>query len=129
MYDQKTNGLAMDSLVEGIKKLPKGSWVLLQTCGNNPTGVDMTEKDWVAMSKLIKDEGKRVILDSAYIGFISGSLYKDSYPIRIFAEDKHNFLAIQSYSKNMGLYGERLGLLHGAGSDRHEAARLVKEFS
>ena len=129
MYDKKTNGLDVDSLSEGIKKLPKGSYVILQTCGNNPTGVDMCEKDWVRLSKQIKDEGKNAILDSAYMGLVSGSIFKDAYPIRMFAEDKHNFFAIQSFSKNLGLYGERLGMVHCVASDKTEALHQAQELS
>jgi aspartate/tyrosine/aromatic aminotransferase len=50
--------------------------------------------------------------DSAYQGFASGDLTKDVYSIRMFAERGFSMFVAQSYAKNMGLYGERVGALH-----------------
>ena len=48
----------------------------------------------------------------AYQGFASGSLTKDAFAVRMFVENGFHRLALcQSYAKNMGLYGERVGAL------------------
>jgi len=52
------------------------------------------------------------LFDTAYQGFASGSLEKDAFPIRLFLERGFQMLVTQSYAKNMGLYGERVGALH-----------------
>lgn len=44
-------------------------------------------------------------------GFASGSLDADAQSVRIFAADGGECLIAQSYAKNMGLYGERVGAL------------------
>lgn len=44
-------------------------------------------------------------------GFISGSLEDDARAVRKFVADGGECLVVQSYSKNMGLYGERVGAL------------------
>lgn len=44
-------------------------------------------------------------------GFASGSLDKDAQSVRMFVADGGECLAAQSYAKNMGLYGERVGAL------------------
>lgn len=44
-------------------------------------------------------------------GFASGSLDTDAKPIRMFVADGGELLVAQSYAKNMGLYGERVGAL------------------
>ena len=44
-------------------------------------------------------------------GFASGSLDADAQPIRTFAADGGELFIAQSYAKNMGLYGERVGAL------------------
>ncbi|ONM37722.1 glutamate-oxaloacetate transaminase1 [Zea mays] len=49
--------------------------------------------------------------DSAYQGFASGSLDKDAQSVRMFVADGGELLMAQSYAKNMGLYGERVGAL------------------
>lgn len=56
--------------------------------------------------------------DSAYQGFASGDLIKDSWPIRYFAEQGFEMLVSQSYAKNMGMYGERIGALHVISKDK-----------
>lgn len=44
-------------------------------------------------------------------GFASGSLDEDAQSIRMFVADGGECLVAQSYAKNMGLYGERVGAL------------------
>lgn len=47
----------------------------------------------------------------AYQGFASGDPERDAKSIRIFLEDGHHIGIAQSYAKNMGLYGQRVGCL------------------
>lgn len=49
--------------------------------------------------------------DMAYQGFASGNLDRDARAIRIFLEDGHLIGCAQSFAKNMGLYGQRVGCL------------------
>ena len=44
-------------------------------------------------------------------GFASGSLDADAQAVRMFVADGGECFAAQSYAKNMGLYGERVGAL------------------
>lgn len=44
-------------------------------------------------------------------GFASGSLDTDAQSVRMFVADGGEVLVAQSYAKNMGLYGERVGAL------------------
>jgi len=62
------------------------------------------------------------IIDCSYQGFASGNLDKDALPIRLFDEAELEFFVTQSFAKNMGLYGERIGMLHVvcASKDRAE---------
>jgi len=48
-------------------------------------------------------------LDSAYLGFASGSIEQDTFSVRYFASMGFEMFVSQSYAKNMGLYGERIG--------------------
>ena len=45
--------------------------------------------------------------DMAYQGFATGDVDRDAVGVRTFADDGHQILLCQSYSKNMGLYGEQ----------------------
>lgn len=44
-------------------------------------------------------------------GFASGSLDADAQPVRLFVADGGECFVAQSYAKNLGLYGERVGAL------------------
>ena len=53
--------------------------------------------------------------DSAYQGFASGDLEKDAYPIRKAIDSKvitSPIIICQSFAKNVGMYGERVGAIH-----------------
>jgi aspartate aminotransferase len=52
-----------------------------------------------------------IFFDSAYQGFASGDPELDAFPIRYFIEQGHKPLVTQSFAKNFGLYGERVGAL------------------
>lgn len=47
----------------------------------------------------------------AYQGFATGDLNSDAAGLRLLAKDGHKLILCQSFSKNMGLYGERCGAL------------------
>lgn len=50
-----------------------------------------------------------VFFDSAYQGFASGDVNKDSFAVRHFISRGFEMLCSQSFSKIFGLYGERVG--------------------
>lgn len=56
-------------------------------------------------------KGHFPFFDMAYQGFASGDPERDAKSIRIFLEDGHLLGLAQSYAKNMGLYGQRVGCL------------------
>ncbi|VDD76023.1 unnamed protein product [Mesocestoides corti] len=51
------------------------------------------------------------LFDIAYQGFASGDLDEDAWAIRMFLEQGFELFAAQSFSKNFGLYNERVGNL------------------
>ncbi len=125
MYDKKTNGFLFDYVVDKLKnEVPEHSIVLMQTCANNPTGIDPTEDQWVALSRVLKDKKLTPMMDSAYLGFVTGDIYKDLYPIRLLIEDGHTFAYAQSYSKNMAMYGERVGLINFVCPSKEKAQEM-----
>lgn len=110
-YIDQTNGtLDFPSLAKAIEKMSAGSTILLQACGHNPTGIDPTIEQWEELSSLIKKQKIIPFFDVAYQGF-ADDIAKDSEAVQLFARDGHEMFAAYSYSKNMGLYGERVGAL------------------
>ncbi|KAK1289931.1 hypothetical protein QJS10_CPB18g01159 [Acorus calamus] len=110
-YDPATRGLDFQGLLEDLGAAPSGAIVLLHACAHNPTGVDPTLDQWEKIRQLMRSKGLLPFFDSAYQGFASGSLDADAESVRMFVADGGECLAAQSYAKNMGLYGERVGAL------------------
>ncbi|GIZ42269.1 hypothetical protein CKM354_000554400 [Cercospora kikuchii] len=100
----------------------EGDVVILHGCAHNPTGLDLDKAQWREIAALC--EKKRLIpfFDVAYQGFASGDLNGDAWPIlHFYRSTSVEFLVAQSFSKNFGLYGQRVGVLHVA--CRTETAR------
>ncbi|KDP34208.1 hypothetical protein JCGZ_07779 [Jatropha curcas] len=110
-YDPTTRGLNFQGLLEDLGSAPSGAIVLLHACAHNPTGVDPTLQQWDQIRQLMRSKGLMPFFDSAYQGFASGSLDSDAQSVRMFVADGGELLVAQSYAKNMGLYGERVGAL------------------
>ncbi|KAH0262798.1 hypothetical protein KCU91_g13163, partial [Aureobasidium melanogenum] len=127
-YNKDTIGLDFEGMVEDIKKMPKGSIVLLHACAHNPTGVDPTEEQWRSLSDVIKENGHYPFFDMAYQGFASGDTDKDAFPIRHFIKEGHQISLCQSFAKNMGLYGERVGAFSIVCADAEEKKRVDSQI-
>lgn len=111
-YDPATKKVKINDLLDFLNKAQEANIVLLHACAHNPTGVDPTADDWLKIADLMERKKLIPFFDAAYQGFASGDLIKDVAPIRLFAERGFSMLVAQSYAKNMGLYGERVGALH-----------------
>ncbi|KAJ5787121.1 hypothetical protein N7457_002111 [Penicillium paradoxum] len=89
-----------------------GSIIVLHACAHNPTGVDPTESQWKQIAHLMRTRTHFPFFDTAYQGFASGDLVRDSWAIRYFIEQGFELCVAQSFAKNFGLYGERTGAFH-----------------
>ncbi|WIA37238.1 hypothetical protein OEZ86_014186 [Tetradesmus obliquus] len=127
-YKPETRGLDFEGLMEDIKNAPNGSVFLLHACAHNPTGVDPTPEQWQAMSKLMLDKSHFAFFDMAYQGFATGDCTRDAAAIRIFIDDGHRVGLSQSYAKNMGLYGQRVGCFSLVCDSASEAAKVESQM-
>ncbi|KAI1770563.1 aspartate aminotransferase [Hypoxylon cercidicola] len=123
-YDKKTIGLDFEGMLADIKAAPKGSMFLFHACAHNPTGVDPTVEQWKEISDAVKAQGHFAFFDMAYQGFASGDTDKDAFAVRYFVEQGHNICLAQSFAKNMGLYGERVGAFSILAESAEEKKRL-----
>ena len=73
--------------------------------------MDLTKEQWKDILEVIQQKKHFVLFDMAYQGFASGDSVNDSYAVRLFANKGMNIGLCQSYAKNLGLYGERVGCL------------------
>lgn len=103
--DQKID---LNKVVDHLSQMPSQSLVLFQPMSHNPTGCDFTMDEWKVLSNLCKEKRLLPFFDSAYQGFGVG-IREDVEPIMQFLNDGHEMIVSHSFSKSMGLYGERVG--------------------
>ncbi|GAV82193.1 Aminotran_1_2 domain-containing protein [Cephalotus follicularis] len=127
-YDPKTVGLDFEGMIADIKAAPEGSFVLLHGCAHNPTGIDPTPEQWKQIADVIQEKNHIPFFDVAYQGFASGSLDEDAASVRLFAARGIELLVAQSYSKNLGLYSERIGAMNIVCSSADAAARVKSQL-
>lgn len=128
-FDRCTKMFDFEGMISALKAAPKGSIVVLHACAHNPTGVDPTQEQWKTIAEVMWDKSLLPFFDCAYQGFASGSLSQDSFAIRYFVEKGFDLVIAQSFAKNLGLYGERVGAFHfvaGAGPDAKDIAERVQ---
>jgi len=127
-YKASTKSLDFEGMMEALKGATKGSMVLLHACAHNPTGVDPTPDQWKEIATLMKDRELTPLMDSAYQGYASGSLEKDAMAIRLFLSMGFEMFMCQSFAKNLGLYGERIGMLHVVCNTPDEAKAVLSQL-
>ncbi|XP_046746181.1 aspartate aminotransferase, mitochondrial-like [Diprion similis] len=127
-YDYHKKCLDFTGFLEDIGRMPEGSIILLQPSAHNPSGVDPTLEQWAKISRALKDRRIYPIMDVAHLGLAKGDIEQDSAPIRLFVRDGHQFTIIQTYSKSLGLYGERAGSLAFITVSAEEATRVRSQL-
>lgn len=106
--DQQGTGLDFEQVVASLKQAQPGQAVLLHSVCHNPTGVDPTEEQWKKLASIVMERQLFPVFDFAYQGF-GQDLDADAFPIRNFIRSGGEVLVCNSFSKNFGLYAERVG--------------------
>lgn len=107
-YDAEKKALDWDNLLADLANADSGDVVLLHGCCHNPTGIDPTPEQWQHLAELSVKNGWLPLFDFAYQGLGNG-LDEDAVGLRTFAKYHKELLICSSYSKNFGLYSERVG--------------------
>ena len=111
-YDADTCGFDFSGCLEDLNNLPEKSIVLFHVCAHNPTGVDPKIEQWKEICEVVKQRQLFPFFDMAYQGFASGDIDRDAASMRYFVDQGLSLFVTQSFAKNMGLYGERVGALN-----------------
>jgi aspartate aminotransferase len=109
-YDAAAHSVSFEAMLQRLEQAPGGDVVLIHACCHNPTGADLMPAQWDALAELLQRRGLLPFLDLAYQGFGS-SLDDDAAAVRMIAQRLPEALIAISYSKNLGLYRERVGAL------------------
>ncbi len=128
-FHPPTRGLDFDGLCKSLEAAPEGSVFLLHACAHNPTGVDPTREQWTSIADIMKRKRHFPFFDTAYQGFASGDLNNDAWSIRYFVSQGFEMCVAQSFSKNMGLYGERAGCFHFISPPVPNSQENIKKIS
>jgi len=107
-YDKANNQLSFAAMADALANAGKGDVVLIHACCHNPSGADLTEAQWQQLTAMALQQGFTPFIDMAYQGLGRG-LNEDAYGIRYMAEHLPEVVAANSFSKNFGLYRERVG--------------------
>lgn len=104
-------GMDFDAMLEALRTGPRpGDVVLLHACCHNPTGIDPTPDQWREIAGVVAERGLLPLVDFAYQGFGDG-LDEDARGLHILLDHCDEMLVASSFSKNFGLYSERVGAL------------------
>ncbi|AQZ16091.1 AAT1 (YKL106W) [Zygosaccharomyces parabailii] len=113
--------LCVDKWLEHLRKNVKKNdgirhCIILHACCHNPTGLDPTREQWQKILETVNELKMLPIIDMAYQGLESGNPPEDAYVLRMCLDESrykwsHGLFLCQSFAKNMGLYGERVGSL------------------
>ncbi|MEQ1903437.1 MAG: amino acid aminotransferase [Pirellulaceae bacterium] len=119
--------LGFDAMMSALSGAAAGDAILLHTVCHNPTGFDLNREQWLEVLSLVEKRRLIPIFDFAYQGF-GESVNADAWPIREFVGRGHEALICNSFSKNMGLYGERVGGLTVVVADRAAHAATLSQM-
>lgn len=115
-WNNDTKTLDFQGYLNTIKLAPEGSVFILHACAHNPTGLDPTLEEWEQILTAIAAKKHIPLFDLAYQGFASGDLNHDNFAVRLALSPKIGIttpiLICQSFAKNVGMYGERVGAVH-----------------
>jgi aspartate aminotransferase len=126
-YKEQTRGLDFEGFIGALEQAPANSIIVLHACAHNPTGVDPTPQQWEQIADVIARRDLFPYFDSAYQGFATGDLENDAEAIRMFVRRGFQMLISQSFAKNCGLYGERIGALHVVCSDVETTNKVLSQ--
>ncbi|RMF14737.1 MAG: aspartate/tyrosine/aromatic aminotransferase [Gammaproteobacteria bacterium] len=107
-YNAETHDKDFAGMKAALAQVPAGDAVLFHGCCHNPTGIDPTADEWKELADMAANAGWVTLFDFAYQGFARG-IEEDAQGLRVFLEKNPELLIASSFSKNFGLYNERVG--------------------
>jgi aspartate/tyrosine/aromatic aminotransferase len=96
-YDATGMGIDFPAMLATLATVPAGDIVLLHACCHNPSGFDLTAKQWDEIAALAARRKWLPFLDFAYQGFAEG-LEEDRYVVTKLSATGLDMLVASSYS-------------------------------
>lgn len=119
-FDPALNGINFEQMMATVEQIPAGDVLLLHGCCHNPTGSDLTAGQWNRVADVVAARKLLPLIDFAYQGFADG-LHEDAAGLLAMVRPGAEVLVASSFSKNFGLYNERVGALTLVAADQQAA--------
>ncbi len=126
-FDRGSNGLDFKGMIDALSRVEAGDVVLLHGCCHNPSGVDPTPEQWAQIGDMLARRQAVPLADFAYQGFAVG-VREDAGGIRSLCERVPEMIVCSSFSKNFGLYNERVGALTAVAASEAEAQAVRSQI-
>ena len=123
-FDAGANSLALEPMRQALERVPAGDVVLLHGCCHNPTGVDPAPEQWKQIAEVAAARQFLPLVDFAYQGLGDG-LREDAAGLLALCRPGAELLIASSFSKNFGLYNERVGALTLVGATPEAASKAL----
>lgn len=126
--DGSRTGLDFEAMLDDLNRHSSpGDVVLLHACCHNPTGVDPTQVQWEQIAQVLSDKQLLPLIDFAYQGFGRG-IDEDASGLQAVLKKCPELLVASSFSKNFGLYSERVGAAVLVAGDAQAAAASMSQL-
>lgn len=116
-YDLRAHCLDFEAMVRAVERIEKGGLLLIHGCCHNPCGADLSRRQWHVLAELCARRGIVPFIDFAYQGLSEG-IEEDAWGARTMAEHVPELVVVTSFSKNLGLYRERVGAVSVVSTDK-----------
>jgi len=126
-YDAASRSINFAAMLAALDAAAAGTIVVLHACCHNPTGYDITPRQWDQVVASCKARALTPFLDMAYQGFGAG-ITEDGAAVQKFVAAGLSFLVSTSFSKSFSLYGERVGALSVLCDNMDEASRVLSQL-
>ena len=128
-YNEEKKGVDFNELKKEFDNIDDNSIIIFHACAHNPTGCDLNKDEWKEIVEILKKKKLIPLIDMAYQGFATGDPENDAYAPRLIAESGLPMLLCQSFAKNLGLYGERVGCLSIVTTSEKEAIAVKSQLA
>ena len=125
-YNASAHDIDFDGMMTDLANAQAGDVILLHGCCHNPTGIDLTLTQWELVANLCADKQLVPLFDFAYQGFGAG-IEEDAAGLRLVASKVPELLVANSFSKNFGLYNERIGAVTVVAQNADEVVRAFSQ--
>ncbi|MCI6864331.1 MAG: amino acid aminotransferase [Anaerobiospirillum succiniciproducens] len=126
-YDRVNHSLAFERMLDTLEQASEGDAVILHGCCHNPTGIDPTPEQWDELAAFLAKKKLLPIVDFAYQGFGNG-LEEDAYGLRKIVELNSEVIICSSFSKNFGMYNERVGALTCVSANKEAGTKALSQI-